>query len=139
MGYTRPMKTLCLALLLFISPVLAWSHPGKTDSLGGHKCYKGCEKWELLFGEYHLHDKDGRPIRVAKKVKKKHRIVAEPPVPQEQEEAVEAPQPVQTPAITIPVRAVAPEKGLSTSPLMLLLLALFLLLLLVRRRARKQQ
>jgi len=138
MGYTRPMKTLFLALLIFIFPVLAWSHPGKTDSLGGHKCYKGCEKWELLFGEYHLHDKDGKPIRVAKKVKKKHRMAAEPPVAPAPEERVEAPQPVQTAVMTSQARFIQPEESLSTSPLLLLLLALLLLLLLIRRRTREE-
>lgn len=130
-----------MALLIFIFPVLAWSHPGKTDSVGGHKCYKGCEKWELLFGEYHLHDKEGKPIRVAKKVRRKKRIIEDPYVAPVQEEKVETPQPVravQAAAITLPVRAVQQEECLSTSPLMLLLLALFLLLLLIKRRAREQ-
>jgi len=137
------MKTFVLALLIFIFPVLAWSHPGKTDSVGGHKCYKGCEKWGLLFGEYHLHDKDGKPIRVAKKVKKKQRIVKEPRVAPVEEEKVETPQPVQAvqaASITLPVRAVQQEECLSTSPLMLFLLALLLLLLLlqIKRRARER-
>ncbi len=140
MGYTRRMKTLFLALLIFILPILAWSHPGKTDSVGGHKCYKGCEKWELLFSEYHLHDKYGKPIRVAKKVKKKQRVAAEPPVASVQEEQVEMPQPVQAAAIPLPVQALQQEKGLLPNPLMLLLLALLLLLLLlVRRRALERQ
>ena len=138
LGYTRPMKTLCLALLIFISPVVALAHPGKTDSVGGHKCYKGCEKWELLFGEYHLHDKYGKPIRVAKKVKKERRIVAEPPIAPVQEEKVETPQPVQA-AIPLPVQAVQPEKSLLPSPLILLLLALLLLLLLIKRRERERR
>lgn len=142
MVYTRMMKTLLMALLIFIFPVLAWSHPGKTDSMGGHKCYKGCEKWELLFGEYHLHDKEGKPIRVSKKVKKKQRIVKEPRVAPVEEEKVETPQPVQAAqaaAITLPVKAVQQEACFSTSPLMPLLLALLLLLLLIKRRARERQ
>jgi hypothetical protein len=139
MGYTRQMRTLFLALLLFILPVLAWSHPGKTDSVGGHKCYKGCEKWELLFGEYHLHDKDGKPIRVAKKVRKKQRVAAKPLMEPAQVEKVETPQPLQAAARTLPTRAFQPEKGLSTSPLMLLLLALLLLLLLIKRRTRDRR
>ena len=134
------MKTLFLALLICIFPGLAWSHPGKTDYVGGHKCYKGCGKWELLFSEYHLHDKDGKPIRVAKKVKKKKRIAAEPPVAPVLEEKVETPQPVQAAAMALPVRVAQQERGFLPSPLMLLLLALLLLLLLIkRRRAREQQ
>ena len=137
MNYTRLMRILFLVFLVFTLPVLAWSHPGKTDSVGGHKCYKGCEKWELLFEEYHLHDKYGKPIRVAKKVRKKHRSVAEAPVAPAQEEIVETPVTKQPVAISVPVRVVQPEESLSASPLMLLLLALLLLLLLIRRRRRE--
>lgn len=132
------MKTLFLALLILITPVMAWPHPGKTDSVGGHKCYKSCEKWELLFGEYHLHDKYGKPVRVARKVKKERSIVAEPPAAPVQEEQVEMQQPIQA-AIIPQARVVQPEKGLSTSPFVLLLLALLLLLLLIRRRARERR
>ena len=139
MNYTRLMRILFLVFLVFTLPVLAWSHPGKTDSVGGHKCYKGCEKWELLFEEYHLHDKYGKSIRVAKKVRKKQRSVAEAPVAPEHKEIVEMPQPVQAAAVTLPVRAAQPEESLSASPLMLILLALLLLLLLIRHRARERQ
>ena len=41
----------------------AIAHPGKTDYRGGHKCWKNCGEWELSSGEYHLHDKDWKPIR----------------------------------------------------------------------------
>jgi hypothetical protein len=134
------MKTLLMALLIFISPVLVWSHPGKTDSIGGHKCYQGCGKWELLFGEYHTHDKDGKPIRVAKKTRKKRHITERPSVVLVHEEKVEASQPTMTAAaIALPVRIVQPEEDLSISPFMLILLALFLLLLLIRRRTRERQ
>ena len=139
MGYTRRMRTLFLALLIFIFPVLAWSHPGKTDSVGGHKCYKGCEKWELLFGEYHLHDKDGKPIRVAKKVKKKTDVsLKTPPVDtgagREGRNTAADAGGCHTSSGT---QAVQPEKSLSPSPLILLLLALLLLLLLIKRRERR--
>jgi len=127
-----------MALLIVIFPVLAWSHPGKTDTMGGHKCYKGCEKWDLLFGEYHLHDKDGKPIRVAKKVRKKQPIVAVPPVSPVQEEKVETQQSVQEAAKSPLVLAIEPEESLSTSPLMLFLLVLLLLLLLIKRRQRER-
>jgi hypothetical protein len=134
------MRILLLALLIFLLPFLAWSHPGKTDSIGGHKCYKGCEKWELFFGEYHLHDKEGKPIRVAKKMRKKHDVAApRRAAPVVQEEKVEAPQPMQAAVMTLPVRALQPETSLSPSPLMLLLLVLLFLLLLVKRRAQKRQ
>lgn len=62
------MKRL-LILLILIYPVSALSHPGKTDRRGGHKCWKGCGEWELVYGEYHLHDKDFRPVRLNRKDK----------------------------------------------------------------------
>ena len=138
MGYTRLMKTLLLALLLFIFPVLAWSHPGKTDSVGGHKCYKGCEKWELLFGEYHLHDKDGKPIRVAKKARKKQQSDVEPAVTLVRDDRVGTPQPVPA-GMASSTEPVQPEESLLTSPFLLVLLALLLLLLLIRRRTGQKQ
>ncbi len=52
-----------LAVILLFS-VCAYAHPGKTDRRGGHKCLRNCSEWELLYGEYHLHDKDWKPIRV---------------------------------------------------------------------------
>jgi hypothetical protein len=61
------MNKLLSALLVFILlPVLSYGHPGKTNRYGGHKCLKGCEEWGLFYDEYHLHDKDGKPIRVGK-------------------------------------------------------------------------
>lgn len=52
------------ALLILSLPAAASAHPGKTDRVGGHKCWKDCGEWELYYGEYHLHDKDYKPIRV---------------------------------------------------------------------------
>jgi len=49
---------------------VAQGHPGKTDHYGGHRCLSGCAGWGLFYEEYHLHDKDGNPIRVAKKKNK---------------------------------------------------------------------
>jgi hypothetical protein len=133
------MRKLFLAIVICALPVLAWSHPGKTDAVGGHKCYKDCEKWELLFGEYHLHDKDGRPIRVAKKAKKKKErpVVEEPLVDPLSAEQVVPPKLVQAAALPLSARSDPPEEGLSVSPWILLLLALLLLLLLIRRRGRE--
>jgi len=65
--YTHRMrKIIYLALVLLLS-ASALAHPGKTDRQGGHKCSKNCEEWELAFGEYHLHDKDWKPIRLGSK------------------------------------------------------------------------
>jgi hypothetical protein len=139
-GYTRQMKTLFLAAVICMFPVLVLSHPGKTDTVGGHKCYKDCEKWDLLFEEYHLHDKDGKPIRVARKVKKKRepRIVEESLAEPLSTKKTETPPLVQAAPITLPVQTGQSEESLSTSPLVLLLLALLLLFLLVRRRGRER-
>lgn len=57
-------------------PFSASAHPGKTDYRGGHKCWKNCGEWELLRGEYHLHDEDWKPIRLDQKG-----TVAEPSQP----------------------------------------------------------
>jgi hypothetical protein len=86
-----------------------------------------------------LHDKYGKPIRAAKKVKKEYSVAEDPPVALVEEEQVEAPQPVQAAVLPLPVQAVKQEKDLLPNPLMLLLLALLLLLLLVKRRARERQ
>ncbi|MBI5639708.1 MAG: hypothetical protein HZA17_04705 [Nitrospirae bacterium] len=52
-------------LLIVMTPVSGLSHPGKTDRHGGHKCRKGCGQIGLAYGEYHLHDRDFRTIRVS--------------------------------------------------------------------------
>ena len=58
------MKKVLYLIFIFIMPFSAIAHPGKTDHRGGHKCWKNCIEWELLRGEYHLHDKDWNPIRL---------------------------------------------------------------------------
>jgi hypothetical protein len=58
------MKRWLIFIALFIIPVHALSHPGKTDRYGAHQCLKGCEEWGLLYGEYHTHDKEGKPVRI---------------------------------------------------------------------------
>src|SRR5512135_3332743 len=58
------MKSLLVFVFIILCPSLVLSHPGKTDRRGGHKCRKGCTEWGLEYGEYHLHDKDFRPIRL---------------------------------------------------------------------------
>jgi len=60
----RIFLSLIAVLLLAFS---ASGHPGKTDYRGGHKCWKNCGEWELRRAEYHLHDKDWKPIRLDSK------------------------------------------------------------------------
>ena len=61
------MKVLFAFLLAIFIALPASAHPGKTDRYGGHKCYKECAEWDLYYAEYHLHDKDGRPVKVARR------------------------------------------------------------------------
>lgn len=55
-----------LFFTLVLYPPMASSHPGKTDSRNGHKCWKNCAEWGLERGEYHLHDKNWKPVRLDK-------------------------------------------------------------------------
>lgn len=50
--------------LLILIASAASGHPGKTDYQDGHKCLKNCEDWDMLYGEYHLHDKDRNAVRM---------------------------------------------------------------------------
>jgi|GEM_PF-2441313 len=61
------MKNIIFLIAIILFSVSAYAHPGKTDYRGGHKCWKNCSEWKLRYGEYHLHDKDWRPIRLDKK------------------------------------------------------------------------
>ncbi len=90
-------KGICIAVILLFSTSV-FAHPGKTDRFGGHKCRKSCGEWDLLYDEYHLHDKDWKPIRVNAKGEP---IPNEPPrhdvTPvQEPQEKTEPPQTEQT-------------------------------------------
>ena len=131
------MKKLLFLLVILLHASIAMSHPGKTDRHGGHKCWKGCAEWELTYGEYHLHDKDFRPIRISRQ--------GDPPVPAPSE--VQAPVNTETPngswvssdvrgpAETVTVRRqvvnVYEENIFPFDPVYLLLAAALLLLLLL--------
>ncbi|MEK6652163.1 MAG: YHYH domain-containing protein [Nitrospirota bacterium] len=65
--YTLSMGKVVIFYIILLFPLCAYAHPGKTDYRGGHKCWKNCSEWELRYGEYHLHDKDWKPIRLDKK------------------------------------------------------------------------
>lgn len=60
------MKNIIFLIAIILFSVSAYAHPGKTDYRGGHKCWKNCSEWELRYGEYHLHDKNWKPIRLDK-------------------------------------------------------------------------
>jgi hypothetical protein len=131
------MKTLILAALLFVlsvSPCIA--HPGKTDRQGGHKCYKECEEWKLYYMEYHLHDKDGRPVRVEKRRKRELSSVASMATP------TEVPPIVTSITNTVTVyRDLPVQEGnlLFPNPLLYILLLLFLLLLILRMNRNREE
>jgi hypothetical protein len=134
------MRRSLTIFILCILPSAGYSHPGKTDLYGGHKCFKGCENWGLLYAEYHLHDKDGKPIRVAKKKAPRKLPVTRKAVDEVTLVTQEPmPETVAKPAPTsVSKAAVIPQReGFTLNPLLLILLALLLLLLLVRMRRRR--
>ena len=49
-------NALILFLVIALIPSISFSHPGRTDSKGGHTCRTNCEKWGLRNGEYHFHN-----------------------------------------------------------------------------------
>jgi len=124
-----------LVLLVLCGAILADAHPGKTDRYGGHKCYKECAEWDLYYAEYHLHDKNGRPVNVAKKKPAK---AGPATAVAEKEAVVEQQKPHEPAAVAPPVvqAATTPDEPDLTLPWVLLAL---LLLLLVVRRHRKER
>ena len=47
--------------LIFLVPVGAAAHPGRTDSSGCHTCRTNCSSWGLSSGEYHCHNAKALP------------------------------------------------------------------------------
>jgi hypothetical protein len=135
------MKRLIVIVTLCIIPVLSYSHPGKTDWRGGHKCIKDCEEWGLFYAEYHLHDKNWKPIRISRKVK------GAPKQSELQGAATEtfapevAPVSSKTETVTVYryVTNVYEENILASNPLLWLLLILLLLLLILRRNRKREE
>jgi hypothetical protein len=130
------MKKTLLTVLVFTFPIAVFAHPGKTDIYGGHLCLKGCEAWNLYYKEYHLHDKNGRPIRVAGKPKKEKPPVVSAPTEAEMP-SIEPVVTVQTVTVyqSVPVPAEQPWPPVS---FLWILLALFLLLLMIRLTRKKE-
>ena len=152
------MRKVLFIILILIGtlPAVCLSHPGKTDRQGGHKCWKDCGEWELAYGEYHLHDKEYKPIRVDRPfgpAAPSDQNEPEPPsssvtvTPKEPNIEADRP-PAAKKAITPSTQetpAVVREENLfPVDPLLLLLAALLLLLLLavllaVRGRDRRDR
>jgi hypothetical protein len=134
------MKKLLIVLVILICPATVFSHPGKTDKYGGHKCLNGCEDWGLWYGEYHLHDKDGKPIRISKN--KKGLKTFKPTELQSAATGTAVPTPAPAPkteTVTVYryVTNVYEEDIFSSNPLLWVLLVLLLLLLILRLNRKR--
>ena len=134
------MKRLLILAVLCAVPVTAFSHPGKTDRHGGHKCIKGCEEWGLYYAEYHLHDKYGKPIHIGNRKK------AVAPAPVVQSAVTETivtlpPVTVATQTVTVyrTVTTVQEEDIIASNPLLWTILVLLLLLLILLRNRKKEE
>ena len=132
------MNKIIIVALLCLLPVTAGSHPGKTDRYGGHICIKDCEEWKLYYKEYHLHDKDGKPIRVARKPGKTRKPAELRTSPTETPILIDPPQSVQTVTVYQVVTRVKEEHTL-INPLLLVLLVLLLVLLFVRMNREREK
>jgi len=135
------MKRLIVIVTLCIIPVLSYSHPGKTDWRGGHKCIKGCEEWGLFYAEYHLHDKDWKPIRISRKAKKVQKDPELQSAATETFVPVAAPVTQKTETVTVyrSVTNVYEENVLASNPLLWTLLILLLLLLILRMNRTRSE
>lgn len=135
------MKKLIILSLLCAFPIFALAHPGKTDKYGGHKCIKDCEEWKLYYAEYHLHDKDGKPIRVARKQNKIRRKPALKSAPTETVLPVvtEPPATIQTVTVYQYVTTVHEKEVFAFNPMLLAVLVLLLLLLILRLNRKRSE
>lgn len=134
------MRLALFLMMLAGIPVLVDAHPGKTDRYGGHRCLKECAEWKLYYQEYHLHDQEGRPVRVARKRQPRAKKTTQEP-PQETAAVVpEAPEPaIVLPQVQAPAAAAVPAAGQKSSLLYWILLLLLLLLLLLQQRKERRQ
>lgn len=143
---------LIIVTVIALFPVRAYAHPGKTDVRGGHKCWKGCGQWELYYGEYHLHDKDFRPIRLDQPPPAELPDVSEPipALPTGSENLPEqspepAVQPLPKPVYRQPGAAPLPAEESTllldsfTIALLLILLVLVVVLLMIRNKLRRRR
>ncbi len=147
------MRVCIAAVVVLLFPLAVLAHPGKTDRRSGHRCWRDCGSWGLLYSEYHLHDKYFRPIRLDKPAEVKlPESTAKPSAPLPGPESTpekthepamqalpEAPQSLHVPA-PVPVPASIEESLFPWNPyqmVLLLVLLILLLALLVMRRSRK--
>ena len=131
------MRPLFAVILILFAALPAHAHPGKTDRHGGHKCYKECAEWDLYYAEYHLHDKDGKPVKVARK-KPARSVPTATIVEMDAVVSRSVPTPPPVPAAPQVAQAAMTPDGPDLR-LNWILLALLLLLFLVNRRKRKEK
>lgn len=147
------MKKLLILSLILLFPITASPHPGRTDKRGGHRCWKDCGSWGLYYGEYHLHDKNWKPIRLDKDgnpimpllQEQKEETTLGTKLP-EQSEPPTPSQPLEQIQKKLLAEKTPPEIEKSTyncmtiiNPFLLILLALLLIALLIARRMRKDR
>ncbi len=135
LGLMKKIPALMLFVLVSILPGVVLSHPGKTDRYDGHRCLKDCEEWKLYYKEYHLHDKDRKPIRIAKKPKKQDGLASSPTAT---EIAVQPEVPITVQTVTA-YRYSAVEETSPFNPFLWILLILLLLLLILRLNRRESE
>ena len=129
-------KLLLIICLLSLHAHAISAHPGKTDTFGGHRCIKGCEEWGLFYEEYHLHDKDWKPIRISKKKAAEKGGLASPV---EQEKAVVNELKTEVVTTTRYITVIHEEEVFTSNPLLLALLVLLMLLFILRRTREKRR
>jgi hypothetical protein len=59
----RKIYFLLLLLILFLLPIIAQAHPGRTNIVGCHVCRTNCKEWGFKEGAYHCHTEK---IKIAK-------------------------------------------------------------------------
>jgi hypothetical protein len=148
------MKKLLILILILLFPLIAFSHPGRTDKRGGHRCWKNCGNWGLNYREYHLHDKNWKPIRLDKKgnpivpplqatgseVPKPDEPSASQSIPEETPKKSVTEEPVsEVEKRTVYTNITTIEESLPFNPLLIPLLFLLFLALILIRRKRKDQ
>lgn len=135
------MKRLIVIAALCIIPVSSYSHPGKTDWRGGHKCVKDCEEWGLFYAEYHLHDKDWKPIRISRKGKETPRDpeLRSAATSTSVSETAQVIPKTETVTVYRYVTNVYEENILASNPLLWALLVLLLLLLILRMNRKREE
>lgn len=141
-SYTQAMKRAVILFLIFLQPVMSYAHPGKTDRYGGHTCLRGCDEWGLFYKEYHLHDKEGRPIRVKsnKAVKESGVGAVVEQVSEPTKTIVQVAKPITEVVTTYRyVTNVYEENVILSHPLIAVLLILLLMLLLLKMNREKDK